>query len=168
MTRASAPRVRRLRRQRGIAALELAFILPFILVLLPFPLVLGRAFWHYTVLQKAAYDAARFMATVPAMDMKTRPKGRSAETLAKRMMIDATADLHLDPLLTEDDISIQCDNGNCGGLAQGKPPAQVSVFVTISISDDLFPDITNQIIGSGIDLTAYITMPYIYVVKPIN
>lgn len=50
---------RRHRRQRGIAALELALVMP---VLLTLPLYFGRLFWYYAALQKGAQNAVRYPA----------------------------------------------------------------------------------------------------------
>ena len=49
------------RRQRGIAAVELALVLPVLFILVMFPLYLGRVYWHYTAIQYAAQDAARYL-----------------------------------------------------------------------------------------------------------
>jgi hypothetical protein len=160
-------RVPRARWQRGIAALEMALILPFILVLLPYPVLLGRAFWHYTMLQKAAYDAARYMSTAPAMDMKFLASGQNYPAeLARNMAGAATADINseLEPV----SIVVQCDGLPCGSNPLGKLPSQIRVIVAQGIRDDWFPDITTALIGDGLLLQADIKMPYIYVAKPIN
>jgi Flp pilus assembly protein TadG len=46
-------------RQRGVAAVEFAILVPLLLILLTAPLYIGRVLWHYTVIHKAAHDAAR-------------------------------------------------------------------------------------------------------------
>jgi hypothetical protein len=167
MKRARRQTALRSRWQRGVAALEMALILPFILVLLPYPVLLGRAFWHYTMLQKAAYDAARYLSTAPAMDMKSVSSGQNYPAeLARNMVAAATADINseLEPVF----IVVQCDGDPCGSIPLGKLPSQIRVSVAKGIRDDWFPDITSALIGDGLALKADIKMPYIYVAKPIN
>jgi len=41
-------------------AVELALILPDFLILLTFSLFIGRLFWHYSVMERAANNAARY------------------------------------------------------------------------------------------------------------
>jgi Flp pilus assembly protein TadG len=56
-------------RERGSVAVECAIVIPIFLFMLSGMLFFGRLFWHYTVIQKAAHDAARFLATAPLRDM---------------------------------------------------------------------------------------------------
>lgn len=60
--------------QRGVAAVELAFILPVLLIILSGIIEYGRALWYYDALAKGARDAARYLSTRPIGDL-------SAETL---------------------------------------------------------------------------------------
>lgn len=153
-TRRLGPRLQRL--QRGIAALEMAFILPFVLLLLPFPLLIGRGLWHYAVLQQAAYDAARYMSSAPALDMKNAVRAQYAVAIAREMVDITTAGLTTPPYPW--DVFIVCDGAPCGS---GWPLAQVSVRLSVAIQDDLFNAITWPLLGdSGWLLTADVTIPY--------
>lgn len=50
---------------RGVAVIELAFLLVFLLLLMIGLTELGRAFWYYDALQKAVRDGARCLSIVP-------------------------------------------------------------------------------------------------------
>ena len=68
MTRRTAgPR----RRQRGIAAVELALVLPAFVLLLAATVFIGRTLYHYQAIQKAAHDAARYLASAPALEVSS-------------------------------------------------------------------------------------------------
>jgi hypothetical protein len=62
-------------RERGSVAVECAIVLPILLILVSGMLFFGRVFWHYTVAEKAAHDAARFLATTSLRDMKAANGG---------------------------------------------------------------------------------------------
>lgn len=49
------------RSQRGVALVEFALILPFLLLLSITAVELGRAIWEYNTLTKSARDAARYL-----------------------------------------------------------------------------------------------------------
>lgn len=52
-------------RQKGAAAVELALVLSFLLLIAAGIIEFGRAIWYYDALSKATRDAARLMSTVP-------------------------------------------------------------------------------------------------------
>jgi len=52
------------RTERGVAVLELAFTLVFLLLLMIGITELGRAFWYYDALQKATRDGARCLSII--------------------------------------------------------------------------------------------------------
>lgn len=142
------------RMQRGIVAVEMAFILLFVLVLLPYPLFFGRAFWHYAVLQKAAHDAARYMSTIPVLDMKNPGKASQAVAVVQSMVSAATAGLG-EPAATW----VMCGATPCGVLPV--LPDQVRIGVGVVLQDPIFPAITRPLIGDeGLLLQANVTMRY--------
>lgn len=145
------------RRQRGIAAIELAVILPVVLIMLSVPLFFGRVFWHYTVAQKAAHDAARYLSGVSLAEM-TAP-GRIGKVIAVAQAI-ATAEMSdLNPGPYAPGVTIQCDGVSCFGFA---PPSTVRVVVQMPIYDDIFPAFTSELVGAyGWLLTADVTMRYV-------
>ena len=48
-------------KQRGVALVEFALILPFLLLISIIAVEFGRAIWHYNQLTKAVRDAARYL-----------------------------------------------------------------------------------------------------------
>jgi Flp pilus assembly protein TadG len=48
-------------RQKGVALVEFALILPFLLLLSIMTIELGRAIWEYNILTKSVRDAARYL-----------------------------------------------------------------------------------------------------------
>jgi Flp pilus assembly protein TadG len=48
-------------RQKGVALVEFALILPFLLLLSIMAIELGRAIWEYNILTKSVRDAARYL-----------------------------------------------------------------------------------------------------------
>lgn len=125
----------RAKSQRGSAAIELAVLIPIFLVLMTFPVFYARCFWHYTVAQKAAQDAVRYLSKVsrPEMMSKTLATGAAA------MAIDI-AQREMAELAPGSEIAtpeIYCDNRICGVTA-GKVPTTVRVFITLSMYDTFF------------------------------
>lgn len=143
------------RRQRGVAAVELALILSLLLLLLPFPLICGRAFWHYAVLQKAAHDAARFMSALPLRDIQDATRAASASAQAAAMIAAATAELNSQG----PQISVFCNITACIG---GAAPATIHVVASIQLLDSVFGSITSYITGDyGLKVEADVTMRYV-------
>ena len=54
------------RRQKGVAIVEFALILPFLLLLTFITTEFGRAIWEYNTLTKSVRDAARYLSTPDA------------------------------------------------------------------------------------------------------
>ena len=50
-------------RQKGVAIVEFALILPFLLLLSFFTIEFGRAIWEYNTLTKSVRDGARYLST---------------------------------------------------------------------------------------------------------
>lgn len=144
------------RAQRGVAAVELALVLPLLLIMLAVPLFFGRVFWHYTVAQKAAYDAVRYFATVPVTHMRNPNQVGYAVAVAHAIVAQVTADLNPGPYPPA--ISVLCDGLLCDGFSA---PVKVKVGVRISMHDEMFPFVTSTFMGEyGLPLTAEVTMRY--------
>jgi hypothetical protein len=153
----SAPRAPAGPRQRGVAAIELALILPILLALLAFPFFFGRVFWHYTVADKAAHDAARYLACVPVIEMTTSARAVHAVEVAQAIIAAEIGDLHLDAGAVS--VVIQCNGLACSGFGA---PSYVMASVQLPVTDPFFPDITWQAVGdSGLLLTGQATLPYV-------
>lgn len=120
-------------RQRGVAAVEFAIMLPLLLLLLAAPLSMGRILWHYTVAQKAAHDAARYLASVPDGEMRTPALAPFAAQVARDIAVAEMVDLNpgsINPVVT-----VACNGGTCAG---GAAPVLVRVIILMEISDPIF------------------------------
>lgn len=144
------------RRQRGLAAVELAFIMPIFLLLLALPLYFGRVFWHYTVAQKAAHDAARYMSSVSLSELKDPTRIAHVVALATDIVTAETAELN--PGTYPPSITVLCDGLACAGFTT---PATVTVGVQLYMDDIFFSDITSSVLGglASLPLTATVTFP---------
>lgn len=150
-------------RQRGVAAIELAIILPIMMILLAVPLFFGRVFWHYTVAQKAAHDGARYMSEIPLNDMTANSLTLIGHHLAVagEIVADEMSDLNSGPDPTVVTYSCEYPFGyaNCDGKTT---PKSVRVLVRITMTDAIFPGYTSEFIGdNGLVLNAAVTMPYV-------
>lgn len=52
-------------REKGVAAVELAFVVIMLLIIVAGIVEFGRAFWYYNALAKATRDGARFLSEIP-------------------------------------------------------------------------------------------------------
>lgn len=150
------------RSQRGVAAVEFAIILPLLMVLITCLLFFGRCFWHYTVVQKAAHDAARYMATVPEWDIRNQTKGMNAAAVATYIATQETEELKPggDYLIT---IDVQCGDlsgdHNCNSNAK---PDTVRALIVVVMFDPIFTAFTSPFIGdNGVVLKADVRMRYV-------
>jgi hypothetical protein len=136
----------------------MAFSLTILTLFLAAPLFFAQVFWYYSVAQKAAHDAARFLATASHLEMATLGEGYSdapVAALAKQIALAETDEIR--PLLDAWTIVVQCDLTQCGWTV----PQTVRVQVRLRISDKLFSAITDEFTnGQGINLTADSTMSY--------
>lgn len=145
------------KRQAGVAAVELALIMPIMLSFLLFPIFYAMCFWHYTVAQKAAQDAARYLSTVPQSEMRTpalaEAAGEMAIEIAKREIAE------LAPGSEIRDPYVYCGNDSCGGRSRGEPlPETVRVKLTFSMYDPFgFVDAG----WLGAEITANYTLRYV-------
>ena len=145
------------KRQAGIAAIELALLLPAMVALIAFPLFFGRVFMFYSVAQKAALNSASFLAKVPVVEMLDASKSLAATAIAQEI-VDATI-AELQPgsqgiVVTQ----IQCGDGPCGS----EVPTSVTVLVKVRIFDEFFNYFTGPAVGDrGLHLSAKVTMTYV-------
>jgi Flp pilus assembly protein TadG len=127
-------RVGRTARERGVAAVEFALLAVLLVVLLVAPLSLGRILWHYTVMQKAAHDATRYLAQVPDGEMRTPALVAHVERVARAIVSAEMADLNPGndaiPVVT-----VQCNGVTCGGSTS---PSTVRVHILLEVSDPFF------------------------------
>lgn len=146
------------RAQHGIAAIEFAAVLLLMMLLLPATLFFGRVFWQYNTLQKACRDAARYMASVPLVEMSNATAYAAAVATTQQMVTDA-----LDAARVSSDrnaVDVICRPA-CG-LANAAP-ATIELIIAIVVHDDIFGSFTGDWLNgqNGISFTADIMVPYV-------
>lgn len=140
------------RRQRGIAAVELALVLPILLVLLAFRLYLGRVLWHYTVIERAAQAAARYLSIIPASEIKNTTTAPAVAAVANHIVAAETAELAPGSVLPL--VNINCDTGTCGGITT---PGTVRGTIEVAMDDIFYAGVT----GLSVPFTSYVSYPYL-------
>lgn len=143
-------------RQRGVAAIEAAIVLPILVLFLTFPIFYARCYWHYTVAQKAAQDAARYLSSVPAQEMRSKKLAKAAAALALQIAQREIAELA--PGTSIDDPQVYCDTSLCGTFP-GTLPSTVRVLLSFGIVDKIFVVVDTG--RYGIQITADVTMRYV-------
>ena len=150
------PRQRPRKREAGVAAIELAFILPILIIFLSFPIFYARCLWHYTVAQKAAQDAARYLSTVSRQEMISEELAQEAG--ARAIEIASREIAELSPGSRISGPAAFCDLEICGQLGDGVAPSTVRVRLTFTMSD---PDGIIDFGWYGLRITANHTMRYV-------
>lgn len=143
-------------RQRGSAAVEAAFVLPIMVTFLSFPVFYARCFWHYTVAQKAAQDATRFLTSVPAAEMRSNVLAAAAGATAVRIVKREIAELSPGSRIEEP--LAYCDNVICGTKTAGTLPSTVRVFFYVSMFDTYMGVVDYG--RYGLPINAEVTMTY--------
>lgn len=131
----ASPAILQRKREAGVAAIELAFLLPILIVFLLFPIFLSRCLWHYTVAQKAAQNAARYLSTVPRSEMMSPAFAEEAGDLAIEIASREIAELAPGSNITGP--TAYCNTLVCGELGTGTVPQTVRVRLTFTMSDPL-------------------------------
>ena len=143
--------MRRRRARRGLAAVEMALLLPLFVSLLVFPLFLGRVFWHYTAIERAAQDAARYLSRVPLGDMNN-PARAPAAAVAGQIVAAELAELS--PGSIPYGLTTLCDGQICIGVVT---PSTVTVNIQLYLEDTSFSWLTWQ----PLPLVVEASYPYI-------
>lgn len=129
-------------RQRGVASIELALILVFFSGLLGVVLFLSNILQTYTTVQKAAYGAARYLATTPLLEMSNVDDAENAALQAENMAIASAAAMHL--ALRRSQVTVLCDYGSnygyteCGSVPV--KPAKVLVKILVPMQSVFLRD----------------------------
>lgn len=164
MTHAFPRRARK--SEGGSAAIEAAACIGFVLVpMLAFILLFGRYFWYYSVAQKAAHDAAVYMAGAPLSEIKS---SKGAAGLAGDIVGWETADLDSGTSASMGFLAM------CGvklgfstdiqwyPCSSSTTPVAVRASMTLTVTDPFLSPITNAVWGSdGIPIFAGVTMNYV-------
>ena len=143
--------LRQTKEERGSVAVEFAIVL--VVILLPLfvgALFLGRFFWHYSIAEKAAQNAARFLASASPTELKVPgPSGEAAIVGAVKAL--AQADIaELSPSPTYPPlVYVFCDGGPCLPFRTAPLPQTVSVYVTMSVESPFLSGISS-LFGDGV------------------
>lgn len=120
------------------------------------PLFFARVFWYYSVTEKAAHDAARFLSTATQIEIKGSGFGEApVAALARQIVAEETKEIipGLDGLI----VDVQCDLGTCGITV----PATVRVRILMQMSDHLFGPYTSELYpNGGFVVASDVTMRY--------
>lgn len=141
------------RRARGAVAVEMALVLPLLVLLVTTLIFFARFFWYYSVMQKSAHDAARFLSTASQVEMRTT--GAPIALVARSIADAGTAVLV--PAVDAMAIDVQCNFSTCGFAV----PTTVRVVIQTRMRDTIFGPLTSAFYGEdGLLLVADVTMRY--------
>lgn len=151
-------RLASLRRQRGVAAVELGLLLFFLLLLAAGIFEFGRAFWYYNALAKASRDGARYM----SLNAKSNISSVGVPA-AKSLVVQEANGANLWPQLATSNVTVTC-SPSC---ADGTAPTSVTVKITgytLNIGG-LFPFFIPPVTAgvttfAGVPLAPHTTMRY--------
>lgn len=118
--------------QKGVAAVELAILLPLLLFIVFGITEFGRALYSYNTILKGTRDAARY-----AM---TQQPGGGADAVTQCLAVYGNTDCSGDPLapgLTTTMVSV-CDWQRCPATNQAQGAAPVINLVTVTVSGYTF------------------------------
>jgi len=154
--------------ERGIAAIELVGVfIPVLFLLLVAALLFGRCFWHYTVAEKAAHDAARFLATARPTELKVQAASGEPPIVAAAKALAEAELAELNPGSGPPYVYAFCDDHPCTPVKTAPLPSTVSIWVTMSVEDPFFSPISSWFTpdGSAIALQIDATGTFAYVGK---
>lgn len=117
---------------RGQSIVELALMLPVIIIVLAGTLDLGRAYYSYITIVNAAREGARFGATHPPQ--LTPCENHAADIITRAQNEAQSSGVNKDLML----VMVTCPNGN----TSGNP-------VRVEIKYDFYPILTRMLLGGG-------------------
>lgn len=146
------------RDEGGIQLVELAIVLPLLMILFAATAEFGRFFYEYSTLAKAARGGTRYLATAPVCP--------NADTQAKNLVVYGNTSGTGDPVirgLGPGNISVVRKDSNGNEQTSGVPQT-VTVEITGFKYQPMFglgSLINNQTLNLNIDLTPSATMRYL-------
>lgn len=144
------------RRQHGVAAVELALIMPLLLLLVAVPLIVAIYMWHYSAAQKAAQNAARYISTISVQEMRAGNLALAAEAITLQLVQTQIAELSF--VASAPQVQVNCSNFRCSGVGGGPLPPMVSVTVRMSLFDQFFTVVDTG--RYGLPINVEVEVPY--------
>lgn len=132
--------------QQGVAAIEMAILLPLLVLLFTGLIEYGRLMWHYDALAKSTRDAARYLADEPA------PISTAMQATARNMVGDAAEAAGVDGLVPASDVGITC-----------APNCSSPETITVAVSHDFDIGGWVPVFGTGlwtVTMSPHTTMRY--------
>ena len=136
-------------RQRGAVAVEMAFLAVVMFLIMAGIVEFSRAFWYYNALDKATRDAARFMSSVPSVQISDSTQAAAAVDVAKSLALITANGAKVSPTIVAADIDILCDAAACTGTKPTNVTATVtlvmnlgSIFPFVSVTNGSYGDVT--------------------------
>ena len=128
--------------QKGVAIIEFALILPFLLLLTFITTEFGRAIWEYNTLTKSVRDASRYLATQPVGEKITEARnlmvyGNLAGTGTPLALNLSLTNVPAASCCTWQEVTSTAVNGS----------APVIRIVTVRISGYTFNSMFNSVLG---------------------
>ena len=143
--------MRQTKKQQGVAAVEFAILLTFVLVPIVFGITeFGRALYYYNTLVKATRDAGRYYAgRTPSATPKTTTDGQTTECLAGTGLQTASCSGSppLAPGLSITNVQI-CDRLACSATHANQGAAPTVNLVSVSITGYQFTSLVPFIVPS--------------------
>jgi hypothetical protein len=145
-------------KESGSVAVEFAILLITVLIpLLAGALFFGRFYWHYTVAEKAAQDAARFVATASPTELKVQCTilfYRDPCVVMAAMDLASTELRELNPGGADlPSVDIRCDNIKCLTNRGTGLPKSVSVRIDMTVDDPFLTGLASLFMGSDTPVT---------------
>lgn len=128
--------MRRLR-CRGVAAIEAALVMVALAPVVALALYAGRLAVGGSALDRAASNAARYLATVPLESLRDGTRRAIALAVAQAMIEETLAAANVEGLQP---VEFRCGSRSCSQLDVTEKPATVGVVATITYRDTLFGD----------------------------
>ena len=149
------------RRQCGIAAVEFAILLFVLVPIIAGVIEFGRAFWYYDAVLKGTRDAARYLSTATAGELKDG----TGPTTAKNIAVQASTAGGV-PGFTSANVTVTCAPTACAAVVQPSDVTSVTVTAQSPIGiGSLVPFIGPAAAAGGgfaVTLAPHTSMPYMW------
>jgi hypothetical protein len=146
--------------QDGAVAVEFAFVLVILLLIMAGMIEFGRTFWYADALTKATRDGARVMSSWPVVTMS------QVSSATRTLTLNSANAAHINPQLKPENVLVECLSAafNPIACADGTAPDNVRVRITgftVNLGE-WFPLIGQDGLLSfnGVALTPHTTMRY--------